>query len=99
MYALRRPTFSPSPATDAGQVRTQLQALGADVLGDGLTARTSQLHDDVPVTGRRAQRRRAYLRGLAQEKPTSTARRLLNLPSSSGLRLVCFWLAVFSVLR
>jgi Raf kinase inhibitor-like YbhB/YbcL family protein len=33
VYALARPMFSPTPATDAGQVRTQLQALGADILG------------------------------------------------------------------
>lgn len=33
VYALSRPMFSPAPATDAGQVRTQLQALGADILG------------------------------------------------------------------
>jgi Raf kinase inhibitor-like YbhB/YbcL family protein len=32
VYALGRPMFSPTPATDAGQVRTQLQALGADIL-------------------------------------------------------------------
>jgi Raf kinase inhibitor-like YbhB/YbcL family protein len=32
IYALSRPMFSPTPATDAGQVRTQLQALGADIL-------------------------------------------------------------------
>jgi Raf kinase inhibitor-like YbhB/YbcL family protein len=33
VYALGRPMFAPTPATDAGQVRTQLQALGADILG------------------------------------------------------------------
>lgn len=33
VYALSTPMFSPSPATDAGQVRTQLQALGAGILG------------------------------------------------------------------
>lgn len=33
VYALALPMFSPTPATDAGQVRTQLQALGADILG------------------------------------------------------------------
>lgn len=33
VYALSAPTFSPMPATDAGQVRTQLQALGAGILG------------------------------------------------------------------
>lgn len=33
LYALARPMFAPMPATDAGQVRMQLQALGADILG------------------------------------------------------------------
>jgi Raf kinase inhibitor-like YbhB/YbcL family protein len=33
VYALSAPMFSPTPATDAGQVRTQLQALGAGILG------------------------------------------------------------------
>jgi Raf kinase inhibitor-like YbhB/YbcL family protein len=33
LYALSMATFSPTPATDAGQVRTQLQALDAQILG------------------------------------------------------------------
>ena len=33
IYALSVLTFSPTPATDAGQVRTQLQALDAQILG------------------------------------------------------------------